>query len=311
MRRKDLILIKKFTKRQLLDQCGFTSDETQIILDYQKKLPILVEDNGNLEQFCVNASDLHSQLNVKTRLSRWAENNIVSIFEENKDYVIVFKDSENNTVAFEDHCSLSPQKLNAIGVSKVYMLTLDVSKEIAMFAGTALHANAELKELSRLARRYFILMEKAVKDNMEWELIRYPLRQGYKQMQKALDEYMMRMVQRNADDWDYRFEADAINVIATGFPAKEIRSYVGCKDNITRDSLTATYNEYLLKLQEWNILFLGMNMNRYERYSKLKESFDIFFPNAVSIKEDVDINKIKENKQRLLDEAKSKLMKTA
>ena len=311
MRRKDLILIKKFTKRQLLDQCGFTADETQIILDYQKKLPILVEDNGNIEHFCVNASDLHSQLNVKVRLSRWAENNIVSNFEENKDYKIVFKDVENNTVAFEDHCSLSPQKLNAIGVSKVYMLTLDVSKEIAMFAGTALHANAELKELSRLARRYFILMEKAVKSNVEWELIRYPLRQGYKQMQKALDEYMMRMVQRNADDWDYRFEADAINVIATGFPAKEIRSYVGCKDNITRDSLTATYNEYLLKLQEWNILFLGMNMNRYERYSKLKESFDIFFPNAVSMKEDVDINKIKENKQKLLDEAKSKLMKTA
>ena len=130
-------------------------------------------------------------------------------------------------------------------------------------------------------------------------------------MQKALDEYMMRIVQRNADDWDYRFEADALNVIATGFPAKEIRSYVGCKDNITRDSLTATYNEYLLKLQEWNILFLGMNMNRYERYSKLKESSDIFFPNAVSIKKNVDINKIKENKQKLLDEAKSKLMKTA
>ena len=311
MRRKDLILIKKFTKRQLLDQCGFTADETQTILDYQKKLPILVEDNGNIEHFCVNASDLHSQLKVKARLSRWAENNIISIFEENKDYEIMFKDSENNTVAFEDHCSLSPQKLNAIGVSKVYMLTLDVSKEIAMFAGTALHANAELKELSRLARRYFILMEKAVKSNMEWELIRYPLRQGYKQMQKALDEYMVRMVQRNADDWDYRFEADAINIIATGFPAKEIRSYVGCKDNITRDSLTATYNEYLLKLQEWNILFLGMNMNRYERYSKLKESFDIFFPNAVSIKEDVDINKIKGNKQKLLDEAKSKLMRTA
>ena len=60
-----------------------------------------------------------------------------------------------------------------------------------------------------------------------------------------------------------------------------------------------------------NILFLGMNMNRYERYSKFKESFNIFFPNAVSIKEDVDINKIKENKQKLLDEAKSKLMKTA
>lgn len=180
-----------------------------------------------------------------------------------------------------------------------------------MYCGANLHAGENLKENSRLARKYFILMEKAVKRNMEWELIRYPLREGYKQMQKALDEYMMRMIQRNADDWDYRFEADALNIIATGFPAKEIRLYVGCKDNITRDSLTATYNEYLLKLQEWNILFLGMNMNRYERYSKLKESFDIFFPNAVPIKEDVDISKIKENKQKMLDEVKSKMTKAA
>lgn len=48
-------------------------------------------------------------------------------------------------MAFEDHCSLTPQKLNAIGISKVYMLTLDTSKEISMFAGTALHANDTLK----------------------------------------------------------------------------------------------------------------------------------------------------------------------
>lgn len=39
-------------------------------------------------------------------------------------------------------------------------------------------------------------METAVKRNLEWELIRYPLRQGYKQMQKALDEYMLRMIQK-------------------------------------------------------------------------------------------------------------------
>ena len=270
-------MIKKFTKRKLLDQCGFTAEETKIILDYQNKLPILIENDGELENFCVNASDLYSQLNVKLRLSRWIDNNVVANFEQGKDYEIIFKDRENNTVAFEDHCSLSIQKLNSIGVSKVFMLTLDTSKEVAMFAGAALHANEELKKISKLARRYFILMEKAVKANMQWELIRNPLREGYKAMQKALDEYMLRMVQRNADDWDYRIEVDALNVIATGFRAQEIRNYVGCKDNITRDSLTSTYNEYLLKLQELNIIYLGMNMSRYDRYKMLKQSFDILF----------------------------------
>jgi phage anti-repressor protein len=302
-------LIKKFTKRQLLDQCGFTTDETQIILDYQKKLPILLKDNT--DALSTNARDLFTQLNgnnTKTKFTDWAKYNIVK-----QDYLIgtdYEEFYEKDGVRFETNGE-SAQKLSSMGVRKNYLLSIELAKEIAMFCGAALHAGKELKENSRLTRKYFILMEKAVKRNAKWELIRYPLRQGYKQMQKALDEYMMRMVQRNADDWDYKIEADAINIIASGFPAKEIRAYIGCRDNITRDSLTTTYNEYLLKLQEWNILFLGMNMNRYERYSKLKESFDIFFPNAVSIKEDVDINKIKENKQKLLDEVKSKVMKTA
>ena len=47
-------MIKKFTKRQLLDQCGFTAEETQIIVAYQKKLPILLEDNDTW----INAKDL-------------------------------------------------------------------------------------------------------------------------------------------------------------------------------------------------------------------------------------------------------------
>mgnify|MGYP006990148735 CR=1 FL=1 len=64
---------------------------------------------------------------------------------------------------------------------------------------------------------------------------------------------MLRTVQRNADKWDYILEAEAINIIATGFKAQDIRNFVGCKDNITRDSLTAIYNEYLMKLQEWDI----------------------------------------------------------
>ena len=52
-------MIKKFNKRQLLNQCGFTAEEVQIILDYQKKLPVLSQVNDGL---CVTARDLFSQL---------------------------------------------------------------------------------------------------------------------------------------------------------------------------------------------------------------------------------------------------------
>lgn len=55
---------KKFTKRQLLDQCGFTADEAKIILDYQKELPILLNDNNTW----INAKDLWQQLSVQKKI---------------------------------------------------------------------------------------------------------------------------------------------------------------------------------------------------------------------------------------------------
>ena len=290
-------MVKKFNKRQLLDQCGFTANETKTILEYQKKLPILV-DNDNTDGFCVKARDLWEQLGEpQGKFANWINRKLVKkkskggniIFSENVDYSTISQKCDiANTGGFKEYLE--------------YFLTIGCAKNISMMENT---------DSGALCRSYFILMEKAVKRNAEWELIRYPLRQGYKQMQKALDEYMERLVQRNADDWDYKLEADALNIIATGFKAQDIRVFVGCQDTRTRDSLTATYNEYLLKLQELNIIYLGMNLNRYERYDMLKRSFDILFPNAVPIKDDVDINKIKENKEKLLREVKEKMQRGA
>ena len=288
-------MVTKFTKRQLLDQCGFNAEETQIILDYQKELPILLQDNDAW----INAKDLWEQLCIRDKYADWIKTQIKT-FElvENVGYIATSVQTE---IANNGKKSVVE-----------YQIKVETAKSISIVIGyKGGNVSEEVRRKSRLAHKYFILMEEAVKRNMNWELVRHPLREGYKAMQKALDEYMVRMVQRNADDWDYRIEADALNVIATGFKAQEIRNYVGCKDNITRDSLTATYNEYLLKLQELNIVYLGMNMNRYDRYKMLKQSFEILFPNAVPIKDDVDINRIIENKNRLLEEVKEKITKVA
>lgn len=289
-------MIKKFTKRQLLDQCGFSVDETKTILEYQKKLPILVENDNSTDDFPVNARDLWKQLGEpQGKFADWIKRKITKkktkekklLFLENKDYLTISQKCEiANTGGFKEYLD--------------YMLSIDCAKNVSMMENT---------DNGALCRRYFILMENAVKKNTEWELIRHPLRQGYKQMQKALDDYMMRIIQRNADDWDYKLEADALNIIATGFKAQSIKNYVGCQDSKTRDSLTTTYNEYLMKLQEWNILFLSTNMNRYERYKKLKEFFDTWFPDAVPIKNDIEMNKIIENKNNFLLKEKEKLQR--
>lgn len=288
-------MIKKFTKRQLLDQCGFTAEESKIILDYQKKLPILV-DNDEVDGYCIDARNLWKQLGEpQGKFPDWIKRKVISkktkggmlIFVENRDYI-----------SFSQNC----EKPSGGRPTLEYSITLDCAKNISMMENT---------DNGALCRSYFILMEKAVKKNVEWELIRYPLKEGYKLMKNELNEYMNRMVQRNADDWDYSFEADALNVIATGFKAQEIRAYVGCKDKITRDSLTTTYNEYLLKLQEWNILFIRSDKNRYERYKQLKEYFDLTFPNAVPIKDDIDTAHIIENKNKLIEEVRLKIQRVA
>lgn len=198
-------MVKKFNKRQLLDQCGFTAEETQVILDYQKRLPILIE-NDNMDGFCINARDLHKELKVKTQFSKWIKSNLkVGNAIEHTDFEIeLFKG--NDSVSFEEYGTFTPQKLSSLGISTEFFLTVETAKEIAMYTGATLHASNELKATSKMVRRYFILMEKAVKKNTEWELIRYPLREGYKKMQNALNEYMNRMVQRDADDWDYRYK---------------------------------------------------------------------------------------------------------
>lgn len=194
-------MIKKFSKRQLMDQCGFTIEETQVILDYQKKLPILVENDDGI---VIRARDLFNQLNgnnTKTKFVDWAKYNILKQdYSVSKDYEEFY---EKDGVRFETNGE-SSQKLSSMGVRKNYYLSVDFAKEIAMFCGASLHVNKELKENSKLARKYFILMEKAVKKNAEWELIRYPLREGYKKMQIALNAYMNRMIQKDADDWDYK-----------------------------------------------------------------------------------------------------------
>ena len=288
-------MLNKFNKRQLVDQCGFTADEAKVILEYQKKLPILIENNDT-DGFSVNARDLWKQLGepqgkfadwIKRKLLNKKSKNGIFLFQENKDYQ-----------GFSQNC----EKPTGGRPTQEYILTIDCAKHLSLMEST---------DIGVLCRDYFILMEKAVKKNCEWELIRHPLREGYKLMQKALDDYMLRKIQKNADEWDYRFEADALNIISTGFKAQEIRLFVGCQDTKTRDSLTATYNKYLLKLQELNIVYLGMDMNRYERYKMLKQSFDILFPDAVPIKDDIDINRIRENKERLLSETREKIKKVA
>ena len=258
-----------FSKRQLVDQWGFTADEAILILQYQKTLPIIVENDG-VDGLCINARDLWKQLKEpQGKFSNWVNRRFKTYgFEEDVD----FKASQN--------CDAENKGISGMNQAKDYIITVDMAKHLAML---------DKSEIGYLTRKYFLLMEKAVRSNSKWSFVREPMKKGYVIMDQALDE------------------ANMINIIATGFRASELRNYVKCMDKVTRDSLTVTYNEYLMKLQEWNIAYIRMNMNRVQRFELLKRMFEATFPNAIPIKADVEISRINKNKEDFYNKIKGKM----
>ena len=249
---------KGFTKKQL-ERIGCSNEEIELVMNYQKKLPVLLKDD-KVEKFCVNARELHKELCVKKKYTDWIRKNAIECKEYEKDTDFITSPA--------GEC----------------MLTVDVAKEIAMYTGRNSQASDEVQEMSRMVRRYFILMEKIVKDNIDWEEVRYYERTHYKPMCEALSNFIQRNTGRSGDGYDFALEANRLNVIATGNRAQSLKNYFGIQTNeLTRDSLEKEYNEKISFLQDQNILLLGMNMPIQDRLKMLISMFDIQYPNAVDL----------------------------
>jgi phage anti-repressor protein len=243
------------TKKDLEEKLGFNHEERKLIMDFQKKLPILTEDNE--DSMRVNARELYEQLKVKSKFADWIKNRITKYdFVENKDYNLISKNLETRTGGT---------------IVKEYNITLDMAKEISMI---------ENNEIGKSARKYFILMEKAINKMIKWKKVREPEKDLYKQMCKELDMFLQRNYNKKAEFYDYTNEADAINLICLGAKAKQILAYFEAQDKKTRDHLLVDYNIYISKIQELNIMYLRMNMEKMKRYDLIKQGFKALYPNA-------------------------------
>ena len=245
----------KLTKNNLIKKLGVTDSEViEIVLAYNKELPILTEDG---EGFCVNARDLYKCLDVKRDFSTWIKDRINKYeFIENIDYEVFTKMGDN---------------ILGGRPSIEYKLTIDCAKEIAMVTNN---------NKGKIARKYFICIEKILKKAMEWEMIRVPEKQKYKEMCEELKKYFLRNFNKEPEWYDYSNESDALNKICLGARPKDIREYIEVQDKNTRDWLTAKYNKYLDKLEELNIMYLKMNLDKDRRYDLIKQGFKALFPNA-------------------------------
>lgn len=254
-------------KNELIQRCGVDVETARLIMKYQKELPILTEDG---EGFCINARQLHVSLGLKRKFADWQKQYFTSEntygFAESVDYQRIHVDvNPTNGVIFDN-----------------FEMTLDMAKEISMISKT---------ENGRLARKYFISCERVLKDLYEWNMIRFPEKKLYKEMSEELRLFLLRNYDKEAKFYDYSNEADALNMICLGSKAKDIKNFIEAQDDNTRDWLTKQYNEYLCKMEELNISFLKINMEKERRYELLKQIFKATYPNASFLMANSDLKK--------------------
>lgn len=267
----------KLTKNNLIKKLGIKDNEViDLIVSYNNLLPILSEDG---EGFCVNARDLHSQLLIGRDFSTWIKGNLESLdMKIEQDFDVFFKGDVD--LSQDEIKNMNPQQRSRQGISTEYILTLDCAKQLTMVIGVMPKTNKETKELSKLARKYFIAVEKILKLAIKWELIRKPEREKYKEMCEELNKYFQRNFNKEPKWYDYSNEADALNLICLGAKAKKIREYIDAQDKNTRDWLDIKYNTYLDKLQELNTMYLKMNFDKERRYDLIKQGFKALYPDA-------------------------------
>ena len=261
-------MVTKFTRKEL-ERIGRTEEEIDLVLKYQKRFPIILDNEDNIEKFCIDARMLYKEIiqsDDMSHFSRWMKRAIKNYgFAENIDFSMI-----SPIGRIKEFAKGGDTK------SKTYTLSVDMAKQLAMI---------DKKESGFIARRYFIIMEQIVKDNKDWMEVRYPERKEYKDMCEMLSNNVYKHSARVADKYDYAREANILNVIATGSEAQAIRSYFGIssQNELTRDSLEKDYNEKLAFLQKQNMIYLGLDMPIVERVKMLIASFDVIYPTASPI----------------------------
>lgn len=257
-----------FTKKDLKEKLELSDEKAKIIMTFQKKLSVLTDDGDG---FSVNGRNLHEQLGVGRDYSTWIKSRISKYnFIENEDYEVITKSGENLI-----HQNGGIKNTHGGDRKSIeYMLTLDMAKQLSMI---------ENNENGRIARIYFIIMEKALKDMVSWKRVREPQRETYKVMCKELDLYLQRNKGRKGEFYDYTNEANALNLVCLGSRAKDILAYFDAKDKNTRDHLIKEYNMYLDSMQNLNIMYLRMNIEKELRYNLIQQGFKVTYPNATFV----------------------------
>lgn len=253
----------KFTKEEL-KQYGLSEDEISTILEYQALLPILQEENENW----ISARFLHNQLKVSRDFSTWIKKQIEEMgLINNTDYKIISTSKVNQNNKGGDRRSID------------YLIQVSTAKEIAMVAGSkGGNTSKELKEMSKLVRRYFIIIEKAFKNRTNWNRNRKNTLINCKELRGALITKREELL-NGVPEWItngnlYSIEFSLLNSVILGMSATQYRK----KHNISSNEQIRNYfSEDQLddveRLERYDAqLIISQEIYSYEERKQILES---------------------------------------
>lgn len=283
----------KFRDKELKLYSKLNQKDIDVIMTYQKLLPILQDDNLN----SINARDLWKQL-VKTKTDKsdkramdknyraWINKRIKDYdFEESVDYYIEWvKDGEKYTSQKNSVTPLTDSQLTGNGYSKENKITLEMAKELCMI---------EKNDIGKISRKYFIAIEKAFKERVEWNKDRQGSINEYYNLREIVfeDFYSKNVLSAFVPSWwnievkgtgkknTYAYELYLLDLVIIGTSAQEYRRINNLNKGIAiRNTFTEEQLEHFEILQSKSAEYLSVNnlWNTDERVKLLRKFYEYY-----------------------------------
>jgi len=234
-----------FKPTELRNQLGFKEEDIKIISEYQKKFPMLVNIMEYKEgDFIVDVEQIKDALDVSLNTSTWIKRMCDYYeFEEGVDFKTCWVKNDDFIFANVDD---NINSMTRQGYKKQFLCTLDMAKQLTMVQ--------KRNEVSVNARKYFILMEKCLREKVIWNTIRADEKELGNEFKTAFVSYLLEHKVTTVNDPLFNsflaFGWDILNTVALGKTARAIKEERKILDKQTRDNLLVEDNKRLLFAQD-------------------------------------------------------------
>lgn len=242
-----------FERDDIINKLNRSEKDWELVDKYQTTFPELTK---NSEGFCISTKELHKQLSVGRDFSTWIKGRMTKYnFIENEDFVVRSLIHQNGGI----------KNKGGDRKSVDYLVSIDMAKQLCMI---------ENNELGNIVRKYFIIMEKSLRDYLVWINVREPEKKNWNYMIECLKVWSKNKIPDFDETNDLKFirirEANMLNVCLTGMTASELQKYKDMKDDITRDHLDKDINSAMDSLQTINSSLLLGNLDFESRKQIIK-----------------------------------------